>query len=85
MKPSAGTDSLTLAGFDASLKMWDNLTMKGGQFKDGGITQHWEINLMDKNTNSLKQLNKYAASMGLIAEANKKKNAPTKKDCTMKK
>ena len=72
MKPSAGTDSLALAGFDASLKMWDNLIIKGGELKGGAVTQHWEVNLVDKNTNSLKQLNKYAASMGLIAEAHKK-------------
>ena len=48
--------------------MWDNMLISGGNFKDGGITQHWEINLLDKNTNSLKQLNTYIGIMGSIQE-----------------
>ncbi|MEI9958148.1 MAG: hypothetical protein WDM90_17995 [Ferruginibacter sp.] len=39
--------------------------MQGGNYEDGGLTQHIEINLMDKNTNSLKQLNQY---LGLMAQ-----------------
>jgi hypothetical protein len=58
-------DSSAKAVYDASLKMWDNIYIKGGKFEDGGITQNWEINLMDKNTNSLKQLNQY---MGLVGK-----------------
>lgn len=37
--------------------MWDDVYMKGGSYSGGGITQTMEINLIDKNTNSLKQLN----------------------------
>ena len=70
--PAPGTDSLEMALYTTSLKMWDNLTISGGDFKDGGITQHWEINLMDKTTNSLKQLNTYA---GMIAAFNEKRKA----------
>ncbi len=66
--PAAGSDSLEIAMHTASLKMWDNLMISGGDYKDGGITQHWEINLMDKTTNSLKQLNTYAGVMGAIHE-----------------
>ncbi len=69
MKPQIGKDSLHIAAFDATLKMWDNLVATGGNYKDGGVSQHIEINLVDKTTNSLKQLNKYAGVMGKIEEA----------------
>jgi Domain of unknown function (DUF4836) len=67
-----GTDSASIAMQVASLKMWDNMILNGGNFKDGGITQHWEVNMMDKSTNSLKQLNTY---LGLMAAMDKKKTA----------
>ena len=47
--------------------------MKGGDFTDGGITQTIEINLMDRTTNSLKQLNQYVAKLGEVYEAQKEK------------
>lgn len=71
MKPKAGADSLDAASFDASVKMWDNMIISGGNFKDGGLTQHWEVSLVDKNTNSLKQLNSYAGKMGAIEKKKK--------------
>ena len=74
LKPKVTADSVDRATYDASIKMWDNLYISGGKFKDGGITQHWEINLMDKNTNSLKQLNSYSSVMGLIDEKRQAKN-----------
>lgn len=67
----ANADSLELASFNANIKTWDNLVLSGGNFKDGGITQHLEINLVDKNTNSLRQLNTYAGTMGAIEEKKK--------------
>jgi hypothetical protein len=51
--------------------MWDNLLSTGGDFKNGGITQHMEINLVDKTTNSLKQLNSYLGVMGSIEKKKK--------------
>ncbi len=71
-KPKADADSFKIASYDATLKMWDNMLISGGNFKDDAISQHWEINLIDKNTNSLKQLNTYAGTMSAI---NKKKTA----------
>jgi hypothetical protein len=59
-------DSLSMQTYDASLKMWDNLIAHGGNFKDGGLVQHADINLVDKQTNSLKQLNNYLGTMGII-------------------
>jgi len=74
MKPRATADSLDVEIYNASIKMWDNLLISGGNFKDGGITQHWEANMMDKNSNSLKQLNSYLGIMSIIQEKKKSKN-----------
>ena len=42
-----------------SLSLWKDIYVTGGDFKDGGITSSTEVNFMDQNTNSLKQLNHY--------------------------
>ncbi|MEO6537508.1 MAG: DUF4836 family protein [Ferruginibacter sp.] len=78
MKTDATKDSLEFAQYNATLKMWDNLISTGGGFKNGAITQHVEINLVDKTMNSLKQLNNYLGVMGTIEK--KKKAAGYKWD-----
>ena len=75
LRDQASKDSLGLAALDASLKVWDNIIMNGGEFKNGGITQHFEINLVDKTTNSLKQLNKYARVMANIVRQKEKQES----------
>ena len=74
MKPKVTADSLDVELYNVSVKMWDNLLISGGNFKDAGITQHWEVNMMDKKTNSLKQLNNYLGTMSIIQEKKKAKN-----------
>ena len=74
MKPKITTDSLDVEMYNASVKLWDNLLISGGNFKDGGIIQHWEVNMIDKNTNSLKQLNGYLGTISVIQEKKKAKN-----------
>lgn len=69
----ASRDSSAKAAYDASLAFWDNVYMKGGDYDDGGMTQHVEVNLMDKTTNSLKQLNQYIGKLGAIAKKEKEK------------
>ncbi len=69
----AAKDSSGKAAYDASVAFWDNVYMKAGDYSDGGMTASYEINLLDKNTNSLKQLNKYIATLGLIAKREKEK------------
>jgi hypothetical protein len=59
-------DSSAKIAFDASVKMWDNVYIKGGKYEDGGMTHSAEINLMDKSTNSLKQLNQYLGLLGKL-------------------
>ncbi|MEO6406122.1 MAG: DUF4836 family protein [Ferruginibacter sp.] len=65
-------DSFGLASLDASLKIWDNMVVKGGEIKGDAATQHVEINLVNKTDNSLKQLNEYAGVMSGIMNSRKK-------------
>ncbi len=69
----ATKDSTAKAVYDVSLKMWDNMYMKGGSYSGGGITQTMEINLIDKSTNSLKQLNQYLGTLGQLKMESDKK------------
>ncbi|MCW3093838.1 MAG: hypothetical protein JWP81_4907 [Ferruginibacter sp.] len=68
-------DSTAKIAYDATLQMWDNVFWKGGNYSDGGIQQTVEINLIDKSTNSLKQLNQYAAKLSQLYKAHRKKQA----------
>jgi len=78
MREQVSKDSLALSALETSVKMWENIIISGGDFNKGGITQHYEINLVDKSANSLKQLNKYMGIMANIAE--QKKNQPNIND-----
>jgi hypothetical protein len=69
--PVSDTDSAKKAIHTASVNMWDNLIASGGEFKNGGIVQHVEINLVDKKTNSLKQLNNYFGTIGTTVKNSK--------------
>lgn len=42
-----------------SIKTWQNIYSLGGEFKDGAFIMNTEVNLSDKNINSLKQLSGY--------------------------
>jgi Domain of unknown function (DUF4836) len=69
----ATKDSSAKVAYDASLKMWDNIYMKGGNYDDGGMNQTIEIDLVDKSTNSLKQLNQYLGLLSKLKMENDKK------------
>lgn len=60
------TDSMNIALKNSSAKMWDNVIFSGGKFLNDGFVQNLEINLMDKKTNSLKQLNNYFNELYLL-------------------
>lgn len=60
---SVAKDSSAMALTNASLAMWQDIVVTGGEFNDGAVNQLVEVNLVDKNTNSLKQLNQYADKM----------------------
>jgi hypothetical protein len=69
----AAKDSTAKIMYQASVELWDNLLWKGGEFKDGALIQSFEINLVDKTTNSLVQLNQYANKIGKVYSEKRKK------------
>jgi len=60
------TDSSAKAALDASINMWQNVYMFSGGEEGDAYTGEAEINLVDKNTNSLKQLNKYLDTLSKL-------------------
>ena len=70
----AAKDSAGKIMYQASLQLWDNFLWKGGEFKDGAVTQFFEINLMDKTTNSLVQLNQYSNTLGKLYSEKRKRD-----------
>jgi hypothetical protein len=68
---SAISDSSGLAAMDASIKMWQDIVMSSGDKKGNAITGEIEINLVDKSTNSLKQLNNYVNTLAKIFKQKK--------------
>lgn len=63
---SMADDDDDKAAVDASLKMWQDVVASGGDYKDKAVSFDFEINLVDKSTNSLKQLNQYIDKMAAI-------------------
>jgi hypothetical protein len=52
-------DSVATRMADESLKYWQDIVFYGGEIKNGSASSHMEINMVDKKTNSLKQLNSF--------------------------
>lgn len=61
MQPMAADSTSQFGGaaLQESLKMWQDITGTGGELVDGAMIGNFEVNLVDKNTNALKQLNLY--------------------------
>jgi hypothetical protein len=57
------TDSSSHAAMNASLKMWQDVIVTAGAYKNGASSGDMVINLVDKSTNSLKQFNEYAKAL----------------------
>ena len=72
----ANKDSIAKKTMDESLKVWESVTLTGGDYSGGGINQLLEVNMVDKTTNSLKQLMKYAFTMAAL-EKEREKNYST--------
>ncbi|MEI9908579.1 MAG: DUF4836 family protein [Bacteroidota bacterium] len=68
-------DSSTKAMVDVSLKMWQDIVASGGEYKNKAIEFSYEVNMVDKTTNSLKQLNQYFDKLATIKIAERKKYA----------
>jgi len=59
------------AMIDQSLNFWNNIISTGGEFNDGGFTFQTDVNLINKDTNSLKQLSNYLDQLYTIHESEK--------------
>ncbi|MFM2360233.1 MAG: hypothetical protein RLY16_2226 [Bacteroidota bacterium] len=74
---AAGTDrisdSVSRKVFDLSFNLWEDILMKGGTVTDGASSSVIEINLKDKNVNSLQQLNHYFSDLAAIKKEQDKK------------
>ena len=54
------TDSTSQKIAAISMNMWQNIVVTGGDYKNGVATAEFVVNLVDKSTNSLKQINRYS-------------------------
>src|SRR5215204_749 len=73
MRSTQGTakDSSAIIAYNASLQMWQDLVITGGEYKNGALSGEIELNLVNKNTNSLKQLSAYFDQLSRIMKAKK--------------
>lgn len=71
---ASSKDSTVNEALELSLKMWQDVISTNGEFSGNSSTGLLEINLVDKSTNSLKQLNKYINEMGLIQKKRNRYN-----------
>lgn len=66
-------DSALVKLWEVSEKMWDNAIFTGGDWNDGGINMKLEVNLFDKNMNSLEQMIRFAGTAVNAYKEKKKK------------
>ena len=57
--------------------IWQDVVAAGGAYKDKAMSFTFEVNLVDKNTNSLKQLNQYINNLYKINSERKNRNRDT--------
>jgi hypothetical protein len=62
-----------------NMKTWKNFYLTGGDYNGSGFTFTAYINMMDANTNSLKQLNAYLNEMYQIKESRRSQNTHLQK------
>ncbi len=67
-------DSTDQFYYNRNISMWNNLFFSGGEYKNGGIVTNVELNLIDKSTNSLLQLNKYVDDNAKVMIEKRKKH-----------
>ncbi len=52
--------------------IWENIIFYGGEMKSGAMTSYFEVNMIDKKTNSLKQFNNYIGALAKTINDKKK-------------
>jgi hypothetical protein len=73
-------DSSAKAALAIAINTWEDVVMWGGEYKNKATEFHAEITMVDKNTNSLKQLNGFMDKIAtiFINEEKKKKEVEIK-------
>jgi hypothetical protein len=74
IQPELTKDTTGKLYYDRNVAMWNNLYFTGGDYKSGGLVSNGELNLVDKTTNSLKQLNQFINDIFKIRNEEKKKH-----------
>jgi hypothetical protein len=69
-KSNLTADSTANAFMAESANMWQDVVATGGEYKNGSMTSEFAVNLVDKKTNSLKQISRYAEKMNAIKRQN---------------
>jgi len=64
-------DTMASSLLMASEKTFENIIFTGGVFNDGGLIQNMELNFVNKDSNSLKQMNRYFEEVQRIMEIKK--------------
>ena len=67
-------DSAEMIAYKASLDMWQDIVITGGEYKNDALSAQFELNLMNKNTNSLKQLSAYFDQLSRIIKDKRSQN-----------
>jgi len=63
------TEAPSLSALESSMKLWQDVVMTGGEIKDGAMTAELTVNLIDKKTNSLKQINQYIEQLAALKKS----------------
>lgn len=64
-------DSSEMIAYKASLDMWQDIVITGGEYKNDALTGQFEVNLVNKTTNSLKQLSAYFDQLSKVMKDKK--------------
>ena len=70
LKSNLTKDTAGTAYINESANMWQDVLATGGEYKNGSMTSEFVVNLVDKKTNSLKQINQYAERMNALKKRN---------------
>jgi hypothetical protein len=66
LKSNLTQDSTGNVFMNESANMWQDAIATGGEYKNGAMTSEFVVNLVDKTTNSLKQISRYAEKMNAL-------------------
>jgi len=73
-------DATDSAVYNASIGLWKDVVMTGGDYSKGTATNNIVINMVDQSTNSLKQLNQYADKLNAAHKLRRRYDFPTYND-----